>query len=70
MIIIENIFENTMNEPDCRDSPLSKIYENRDVPNVNPLEVNHPNPNFIVLSDSYRYGEVSIESSNAIIHNT
>lgn len=41
-----------MNGPDGGDFPVSAIYENPNVPNADPLEVNGPNPNFIVLSDS------------------
>lgn len=52
-----------MKEPDGKDYLLSVIYENLDVLNVDPLEVNRPNPNHIVLSDSYGFGEGSIESS-------
>lgn len=29
------------------------VYENHDIPDVEPLEINGLNPHFIVLSDSY-----------------
>lgn len=53
MANVGNILEN-INEVDGGDSPISRIYENLEVPHDEPLEVNYPNPNFIMLSDSFR----------------
>lgn len=52
MTNLENAPEN-INGADGEDSPVSAIYENPDIPTVEPLEGNDPNPNFIVLRDSF-----------------
>lgn len=64
MTNIENIFENIINGYDGGDSALSTIYENPCVRNVNPLEVNGPSPNLIVLSDNSRSGGGSVDRSD------
>lgn len=55
------MYENMMNKPDDGDSLLFAIYENTVVLNANPLEVNKPKPNLVILSDSYVHGDGSIE---------
>lgn len=52
MVNLAKIYDNIINGLDKKDSPIPAIYENTDVPNVEPLEVNILNPNFIVSSDS------------------
>lgn len=52
-----------MNGPNGRYFPVLVIYENPDVPNVESLEVNGPNPEFIVFSDSSGSGRGSVDSS-------
>lgn len=54
---LENI-----NKVDARDSSLSTINENLDIPHDKPLEINGPNPSFILLSDNYGSTRGSIES--------
>ncbi|KAI5405367.1 hypothetical protein KIW84_052229 [Lathyrus oleraceus] len=52
-----------MNGPNGIYFPVLVIYENSDVPNVESLEVNGPNPEFIVFSDSSGSGRGSVDSS-------
>lgn len=53
-----------MNEPGGQNAPLSTIYENAYVSNVDPLKVNGLTPNFIVLGDSLELGEGSIDNGD------
>lgn len=57
-----------MNEPDSGNSLLSSTYKIINVPNSGPLEVNCLSPNLVVLGDSFRLGEGSIESGDGTLN--
>lgn len=64
MTNVEDIHENLMNGPGGVDTPVLAIYENSNVSDVNPLEVNDLNPNPIVLTDSSGSGGSSVENGD------
>lgn len=49
MEIVENIRKDIMNGPDDRDSRVSLINENSNIPNIEPLELNNTNPTLLYL---------------------
>lgn len=68
MANIENILENIMNEPDGGDSSLSTLYENPNVLNIDPLEINDLNSNIIVLNDKFEFRGGSAESGDGALN--
>lgn len=57
MTNIQNIHSNMISNPHGCDSSLYAIFENLYILNADNLEVNRPNPNLIVLSNSFRFVE-------------